>query len=261
MAIDQPNLIDLRKKVDIILMKRSAPKICAQVSISLDVSGSAQGLFSRGVMHNTVQRVFPLAMKFDDNATLDAFVFGSNAQEAPDVKESMFGDYVNKHILNNSSLRLWSGTNYSPLLRLINDRYKPSAVSASIAGATTAAKGILGKLFGKATPAPEPVAPAATGKAKPPAYAIIVTDGDNGDETATETLFEEFKDAAVYYQFIGISDPGSGCAFRFLQRMADKYDNVGFFNANQIENMSDEDLYGKLLNREFIEWYKAKTGA
>jgi hypothetical protein len=45
-------------------------------------------------------------------------------------------------------------------------------------------------------------------------------------------------------------------SFTWLNKIADKYPNVGFVKIDELDRISDEDFYMKLLNEEFCEWVK-----
>ena len=47
---------------------------------------------------------------------------------------------------------------------------------------------------------------------------------------------------------------GTGGSFKFIEKMGDKYPNVGFCTFPNIEKTSDDDLYSALLNDEFAQW-------
>lgn len=246
------NLINLSKQVDIVLAKRNIPSIKAQVGAALDVSGSARPLYENGTMERVLNRVYALAFKFDDNQVLDSWVFHNAAQPVTSIEQSMFNNYVEKHIMRDGSVSKWGGTEYAPLLQLINNHYMGEGATQKVEK-----KGLFGGLFGSKKEA----APAPTSTAVIPAYNIIVTDGVNSDRQATEAVFRANQDKGVYYQFVAVSNGYDNPDFSFLIEMADKYGNVGFLNADNIDKMSDNTLYEELLNPEFVQWYQNKVKA
>ena len=60
------------------------------------------------------------------------------------------------------------------------------------------------------------------------------------------------KNSPVYFNMVGIGNPSY---FRFIEEMADKLGNVGFTNLNDL-SISDDDLYEKIVNQEFVDWVK-----
>lgn len=276
----QKSLIDLSKSVKINLAKVTKLKICAQVGATFDISGSAAGLYSSGVMQRLADRLFAVAFEFDDNGSLDAWAFHTRSYELESITEKLFGNYVNKYILQAQKENLWGGTRYSCAMEDIISHYYPAGQAitnvAHVAAAEVkqAATGLFGKvksLFGgKAeAPAPAPVVaprPAFTPKSAAlklpdPAYVLFVTDGDNesNDERTVMALLEEHKDKQIYWQFIGIS-PGRSPEFTFLKKLQNQFTNVGFYDAGNVDNVTDDALYGSLFTPKFVQWYeKAKA--
>lgn len=224
--------ISLEKKVDLVkevLARRHVPEsIKLQVKSCIDISGSMQGLFKRGTVQELVDRLLAVAVRFDDNQSIESYAFGSGAVQLNDIKPSMFGNYVDSKFLPEAekSGHLWSGTSYSRALQLIMKDGKK------------------GGFFGFGAKKPEPT------------YLLFITDGDtNGDEAASEKLLQDFADQNTYVQLIGV---GSGSRFSFLNRMADKYDHVGFVTFPRLESVSDEDMYDQLLTDELATWINAR---
>lgn len=90
---------------------------------------------------------------------------------------------------------------------------------------------------------------------KEPLYVIFVTDGDCTDRNeATEAITKAAKQP-VFFQFVGIG----GASFSFLEKLDDMegrfVDNANFFAANDISQVSDEQLYTRLLG-EYPDWCK-----
>lgn len=234
--------LSLAKKqelVKVVLAKRNVPEsIVMQVKTCIDISGSMMELFENGTVQELVDRLLAVAVRFDDNQSIESYAFGSGAVKLSDITPSMFGGYVNNKFIPEAGKTpyLWSGTDYSSALKLVNNDLAP--------GGTPAKKGFFG--FGKkeATPAPAAL----------PTYLLFVTDGETAHEHATEALLGELAAKKVYVQFIGL---GHG-SYRFIERMGDKYDHVGFVSIKDIERTSDEQLYETLLTDELATWIKGQ---
>lgn len=234
------NLIDLTKKVSIILEKKQLNNIKAQVGFAIDISGSMQGLYNNGTVQEAVNRVQAVAVKFDDNETLDMWTFNERSQALEGATPSLFGTYVQKHIIGDSKVDKWGGTNYAPVLENIMEHY--------FSAPAKPASGFFGGLFGKTAPA----APAAT-TVDLPVFVVVLTDGDNDDRDATRRLVKEAQNKNIYFQFVGI---GRGTTFSFIRELGDEFGNVGFVAIPDLERTSDDDLYNGLLNDEFVGWAK-----
>lgn len=82
---------------------------------------------------------------------------------------------------------------------------------------------------------------------------FFVTDGDNFDRSQTEKLIKEYAKLPIFWQFIGVGDS----SFSFLEKLDEMkgrfIDNANFFQVNDIDRISDEQLYNRLLN-EYPKW-------
>lgn len=227
--------LNLEKKQELVrlcLEKRKVPTdIRLSVKLVLDVSGSIKWLFDNGTIQELVDRLIPVAMRFDDNQSIEAYAFGTNVAKVNDIQVSDFGSYVNRKFLSEVPSRtLWSGTKYSVAL----DKVLGDSAIAKVR--------LFGSLFGKK-------------KAEQPGYVMFVTDGETqGDEYETEELLRRYQAANVYVQLIGIGNAN----FSFLERMADKFSNVGFVTFPRLEVTDDEAMYSELLGQELCEWVKAR---
>lgn len=235
------NLTKRAEKVGIILAKRGLTTVPpVRVGCALDVSGSAQGFYTSNVMQETIDRLLAVALKFDDNGELDAWLFHDDIlPQLPTITEADEGTYVKKVIMKQSGL--WGGTNYAPVLQEVMEFYFGANQPAP------KAKFSIGGLF---KPKPAPVAASTT---VTPAMLLFITDGANGDRAATEAVLRAAeKNSPVYFNMVGIGNPSY---FRFIEEMADKLGNVGFTNLNDL-SISDDDLYEKIVNQEFVDWVK-----
>jgi hypothetical protein len=243
--------LSLEKKQEIVrlsLEKRNVPTdIVMAVKLVLDVSGSIKWLFDNGTMQELVDRLIPVGMRFDDNGALEAYAFGSNVESVEDIVAKDFGSYVNKKFLKQVSRgNLWSGTEYGIALEKVKEDWEEV-----IAGPTASQTGLIGSfksLFGKK--------PAPVEKPKQaPAFLMFITDGDDqGSAVEAEAHIRDLGAMNMYIQLIGVGNS----KFAFLRKMADKYDHVGFVTFPDLANISDEFMYGTLLNDELCDWIKTR---
>lgn len=250
MAIDL-----LKKKVGIVLEKRKLPKITSEVKFALDISGSMEGLYKNGTVQRLVDRCLAVATQFDDDGNMEAWTFTNGFDRLQDITEAQHDGYVNKRILNNSSISKWGGTSYAPVCRdiLQNTFTREEIVRTSEIVEEKA--GFLGKLFGKKDTAKEVFHESrqlVSADTEHPALVIFITDGECGDARDAERVIIESQKNNIYWLMIGIGRDN----FRVLRELGDKYPNVGFEKFDDIEGISDEDFYMKLLNQEFCDWAK-----
>ena len=261
------NRIDLKKKVGIVLEKRKLFNLMVKVGAAFDVSGSTQGLFSNGTMQRALTRTFAIADKVDDNHTLDTWIFSSGAVEMPGIDPDNYETYAQDVIVDagveDEELQkainnvLWGGTRFAPFMGKIIDFYNPAAEMKKVSRVVEPT-GMFGKvkaLFG-AKPKIEtelvPVPKAADAEPELPAFLIPFTDGENGDELATEQLLKDTADKGIYWQFVGVGIE----TFRFLKQMAAKFPHVGFIDIKDLDKLSADQLYEALITDKFADWIK-----
>ena len=72
------------RRVGFVLQKQGIhERIPAQVGLTIDVSGSMQDLYQSGIVQAAIERVLPVALYFDDDGTIDAWVFSMGIAQAP----------------------------------------------------------------------------------------------------------------------------------------------------------------------------------
>lgn len=87
----------------------------AQVVFCVDYSGSMDWLYNNGTVQKVLERLFPVAMAFDDNQNMDFILFQNDYHECPAVTPQNLSDYVKKIAMKqNYSM---GGTSYAPSLR------------------------------------------------------------------------------------------------------------------------------------------------
>lgn len=213
----------LQKNIILDLKKKKNIDSKAQVVVAMDYSGSMMHLYRSGFVQRLLDRLFPVALGFDDNESLDFYLFDDGVYSLPAVTRDNYATYIEKNVEGDMG-----GTNYAPVLKAIaDDKLKTGW--------------FLG-LFGRKDITPED-----------PVYVIFITDGDNSDHGETNRVIRDLSHKGVFIQFVGIGR----ASFNYLRKLDDLkdrlIDNCNFFAADDIEKMSDNDLYEKLLN-EFPGW-------
>lgn len=226
--------LNLEKKQEIVrltLEKRQVPTgIVMAVKLMLDVSGSMQGMFSNGAVQELVDRLIPVAMRFDDNQSLEAYAYSDDVKQVEDIKPADFGGYI-PNFLKQAKKVLWGGTRYSVALRQLTDDIQPKKA------------GFLKSMFGKKQ------------EVQPPSFVMFVTDGDTqGDQPETDNILADLEDKNCYVMLVGIGRD----RFGFLERMAQNYAHVGLVTFPRLESTSDEEMYNALLSEELCAWIKSR---
>nr|DAR20155.1 MAG TPA: vWA domain-containing protein [Caudoviricetes sp.] len=223
-----PVVIDMSKSAEnlnkvLIDMSKSSKidmtKHVARVALAMDYSGSMSNLFNNGSVQDVVTRLLPISLKFDDNGELESWLFSEREERLKPVTVNNYKNYVRKEMM---SARIgMGGTNYAPVLKDIVAYYKdiePSDV---------------------------------------PAFIIFITDGENWDRSETNKIIKELSNYNMFVQFIGIGDED----FNYLKSLDDmkgrKHDNTGFTAVEDMNRMTDEELYTEIL-RQYKDWLNTK---
>ena len=203
----------------------------AKVVVVLDYSASMTSLYNNGTVQRTINRLVPLGLTFDDNGSIDVFLFSSSYKKLADLNISNYENYVRNIV--RSSMMSMGGTNYAPVLRAI------------IEGDTVQT----GFLFLKSEYTP-PIVDNCD-----PTFILFITDGENSDRSACDTIIQKASPMNLFIQFIGIGNS----TFNYLQKLDDLpgrvRDNTGFSRMQSLDNASDQELYTNVLD-QFSKWLR-----
>jgi len=229
-----PGLVNLRKSVDTVLSHHVELKNhTAKIALALDYSGSMSSLYNNGTVQALAERVLALGTAFDDDGDIDIFIFESSAHYVGTLSINNYQGGIGR-LLSKYSM---GSTNYADAMHLIRQHYQSSS-SGSGSGNT----GFLGGLFGKKSPKPVY-----------PAYVIFITDGEPDSQPAAEEQIRQASKEPIFWQFMGVGST----RFDFLSKLdtmdGREIDNAGFFAVANPKNMSDDELYQKML-AEYPSW-------
>lgn len=232
--------INLRKQQVINLKKEiGIGGVKAQVVLALDFSGSMSTLYSNGTVQETLERVLPIGLAFDDNQEVDFYLFHDTYIKVdPSITMATIAGLAAKIDRKYSK----GGTNYAPVINKIIQEYRPIT-------AEVKAGGLRGMLGGKETKVEA---------AKYPVYVIMITDGANFDKEATKAAIIEASKLNIFIHFVGIG-PDKG-EFKFLEKLdstliGKALDNVSFMYIEDLNKISDDQLYRGFM-KEFPNWFK-----
>ncbi|KMZ40835.1 MULTISPECIES: VWA domain-containing protein [Bacillales] len=236
----EENFISLKKKAGEAISKVGLNGQTARVALAIDISGSMHTLYKNGVVQRAVERLLALGVKFDDNRSIDIFLFGKNDYEVGELSETDFFNYVNNHIVKKYQLEGY--TNYAGVMKRITKKYYPQAFEGSSTGG-----GFFGKLFGGQKFSIDQNAYQAHYQNSEPVYVYFLTDGDNGDKDETELVIREASKLGIFWQFVGIGNE----KFQFLNKLDNLQgrfiDNANFFTCTDLDRISDEELFKRSL--------------
>lgn len=215
----------------------------AQVVVVVDYSGSMNRMYKDGTVQDVINKMLPLGLTFDDNGEVEIFRFadGDNFKQFESLNINNYDGYVEKVIHNGHMGR----TDYAPVLNEIKKLY--------IDGETKKV-GFFARLFGKkATTKTLTGADASVN----PVFVIFITDGNNSDKKATDTIIRELSSKNCFIQFVGVGTE----SMRYLENLDSitgrECDNTGFVRFTDIRNVDTSELYSKTLE-QFADWLKVK---
>lgn len=197
------------------LTKDNLKDLTARVAVVLDYSGSMESEYKRGNMQTLLDRLLPLAMKFDDNGELDLWLFHNEAIRLDGIREDNFYDYINRSgILR--QYRMY-GTEYAPVMEDVVEKYireEPSQY---------------------------------------PNLVIFITDGENSDRSKAEKFMKQFSKHPIFWQFVGIGNSSFPFLEELDEMEGRLVDNANFFPVNDLMYIDDDTLYNRLLS-EYPDW-------
>ncbi|WFA05580.1 VWA domain-containing protein [Bacillus sp. HSf4] len=210
--------IDLQKKsLNIVLEKKQLTDVKAKVGLVLDITGSMRGLYKQGTVQKTVERVLAVADRFDDDGMLDVWVYDNEFSRLAPITEKDFSGYVNREIINNAEVHKFGRNNEPPVMKDVLQKYTVEE------------------------------------RSEYPAFIVFINDG--GCKKSIKPIIEASSDKSLFWQFVGIG----GGNFDFLKKIDELegrfVDNANFFHIEDIDRLTDDELYDSLLN-EFPKWLR-----
>lgn len=214
-----PELVNLAKKAQISLEKANLTDVIAQVALVLDASGSMNAQYRGGYVQEVVNRLLPLAIHFDDDGELDCWAFGAKPLRLSSVNMSNYKDFINT---DSSGWRDWevgSRINDEPLaMEMVIAHYEAS-------------------------------------KSRVPVYVLFISDGGVHENRKITKLMERAATLPIFWQFVGLGGRGYGILEKLDDMPGRIVDNCNFFAVDRLSQISEEELYSKLME-EFPSWLK-----
>lgn len=208
--------ISLRKDILVCEVKKNnISSLKARVVFALDHSGSMRNLYKNGAVQTLLERIFPMAMYFDDNCEMEFYWFDSLFKELIPVNCGNLENYVEDVILARNEH--FGGTCYAPVMNQIFSRYalkNPSVI---------------------------------------PTFVIFITDGSNSDKKATKDILVQSSKYNIFWKFIGIGNEKFEFLEKLDSLKGRFIDNANFINIHDIEKADDSEFYHILLE-EYEQW-------
>ena len=80
-------------------------KHVARVALAMDYSGSMSNLFHNGSVQETISRLLPIALRFDDNGELESWLFSNGSERLAAVTKDNYSTYVKK-VMNKAKMSM-----------------------------------------------------------------------------------------------------------------------------------------------------------
>lgn len=209
-----PHLVDLTKKAIVSLEKKNLINITACVVLVLDNSGSMDQQYKKGRVQRLLDKVLPLALIFDDDGCLDSWTFAKTYRQLSNVTVDNIKNYIETADDGWRKWKVGDINNEPAVMEALYLKYKDS---------------------------------------KLPVYIIFVSDGGVSQNRKIKEIIKKAAYAPIFWQFMGIG----GCFYGALEKldeMTGRYvDNAGFFALDDIDSISDEALYDRMMG-EFPKW-------
>lgn len=211
----------------------------ARVTVVFDNSGSFDDEYQNGTLNEVMTRFAGIARTFDDDGSLDCYIFDDKYEKLGDVTPENCFTFVDQHILPKRR----GGTAYAPVINaIVRD---------------------MGGRKGE--------------KAKTPVFVLFVTDGDNQSEGSSDAeklrvagkAITEASEYPIFFCFLGVDNrykkPNGGImdakiANGFFKTLAGldtltgrKLDNASFFALEGTEAFGNNDVLNAMM-AEFPRW-------
>ncbi|MFF2554337.1 VWA domain-containing protein [Nocardia sp. NPDC058058] len=228
LSLEKRQKLDLRKReVAKVLLAKGAGGVRARVILVIDKTGSMSEMYKKQVVHRVVERMIPIAIQLDDDGELEPYLYGSRFAKLPNVRvdtaESWCAEFIHLGGVHGGiDYRLIGGANDEiPIMTEILNVLRPGG---------------------------------------DPTLVLFFTDGGFHKRGPITALMRSAAEHPAFWQFIGLGHNDFGVLRKLDTLTGRKVDNAGFFAIDDIDRMSDADLYSKLLS-EFPDWLRAARAA
>ena len=214
-----PALISLAKTAQISLEKAKLTDVVARVALVLDASGSMSGQYRAGHVQEVVNRMLPLALHFDDDGAIDCWAFGNYPQQLSTITADNYANFIDA---DNGGWRNWelgSRINHEPrAMEMVIDHYERSGD-------------------------------------RTPVYVLFISDGGVHENRAITEAMKRASSLPIFWQIVGIGGRDYGIFKKLDDLPGRAVDNCNFFELQHLHEISEDAMYGKMME-EFPQWLK-----
>lgn len=235
--------LSLRKRqVAVSLTKSGATGVSARVVLVLDASGSMSTLYARGTVAGVVERMAAVAAQLDDDGEMQAWTFATHPARLPDLTIAELPEWLRLHVRVG---RMGLFGRNKPDKGLL-----PGQVDMRDVGFQNEEQRVIAEVRAYVRDHPVPA----------PTLVLFFSDGGVYRNDEIERELRAAVEEPVFWQFVGLGRAGFGVLERFDTMPGRRVDNVGFFAVDDIDRISDPELYDRLLS-EFPSWIRAARQA
>lgn len=217
-----PALINLAKKADAVIEKQNLKTTVARVALVLDASGSMKRQYRQGRVQELLNRLLPLAAQFDDDQQIDCWAFGSKALNIGPITFENFENFTF------SAHGGWEAWNLGP--RTNNE---PEVIETVLKYYQNVRRDI-------------------------PVYVLFLSDGGVSQNRRITDLIVRAATRPLFWQFMGLAGKEYGVLEKLDEMTGRIVDNCGFFAIDDLHDISEEELYARML-QEFPSWIRSAT--
>ncbi|MES9590828.1 VWA domain-containing protein [Streptomyces sp. NPDC094045] len=243
LPVEMRERLSLRKRqVLVSLSKHGVPELRARVVLVLDASGSMGGLYLRGTVAGVAERMVAVAAQLDDDGEMQAWTFASNPARLPDLAVGDLPEWLRLHVR--------VGQTFGFGRRKPPKGLVPGQIDMRTVGIQNEEQKVIAEVraFVREHPVPDPT------------LVLFFSDGGVYRNQEIETELRAAAEEPVFWQFVGLGSSRYGVLERFDTMPGRRVDNVGFFAVDDIERISDQELYDRALS-EFPSWLRAARQA
>lgn len=238
LPVDMRKRLSLRKEqVAVSLDKHGVTGVVARVILVLDASGSMSALYTRGVVRNVAERMAAVAAQLDDDGEMQAWTFATNPARLPDLVIGELPEWLRLHV-RVGQMSLFGRK--KPQKGLVAGQIDMRAV-----GFQNEEQKVIAEVRAYVRDNPVPA----------PTLVLFFSDGGVYRDAEIERELRAAVEEPVFWQFVGLGRANYGVLQRFDTMAGRRVDNVGFFAVDDIEGVSDPELYDRLLS-EFPSWLR-----
>lgn len=208
----------LKSKVTLSLRKKNIEHEKARVAVVFDASGSMSMLYNKGVVQRAFERVLAVAACLDDDGVMDVWFFATKSKRAPSVNEQQYENYVKRTYPGPKMFGgLGVGNNEPVVMADVIKKYTKESPSAL------------------------------------PTYIIFFSDGGIYETKKISKLLVDSSGSNLFWQFVGIGNADYGVLRQLDDLRGRVLDNADFFALDDMDRVSDEELYDRLFD-EYPKW-------